>query len=72
MQLNKPLEDGYGIKSQCISINKHLSKLQDFHQSRRKKRKKIFSPFGNEFLPSPKHIILKDHPIRYQFKKGYI
>ena len=72
MQIKKPLGVEYGFKSNYLSINEQLSKLQDFYQSRRKNQKLIFPPLGNDFLPSSRNIILKGRPIIYPSKQKVI
>ena len=49
VQLNIPLENGYGFKAHYISINELFSKLRGCLQSRRKNQKMTFPPFGNAF-----------------------
>ena len=72
LQIKKLLEVGYGFKSNYFSINESFTKFQGCCQSRRTKNKLIFSSFGNGFVPSSKHIILKGQPILYSLKKGYM
>ena len=72
MDIKKPLGVGYGFKSNCVSINESLFKLKGCCQYRRQNQKWIFPPFGNDFFPSLKNIILKRHPILYPLKTEYI
>ena len=68
VQMKKPFELVYGFKPHYTSINERLSKLEDFLQYRPKIQKKIFTPFGNEFLPPSKNIYLTGCPIIYTMK----
>ena len=42
--------------------------MKGCHKSRSTNQKLTFLPFGNDFLPSSKNIILKGHPIIYLVK----
>ena len=64
MQIKKPVGIGYGFKLHNFPINERFSKFQGCCQYIRQNHKLIFPPFGNDFVPSSKNIILKGHSIQ--------
>ena len=69
MPMKKQHDFLYGFKSQFISINEQFSKLEVCLHSRRKNKSKTFPPLGNEFLPTSKHITLKNDHIIYPMEQ---
>ena len=70
--MKKPFELVYGFKLHCTSVNDHLSKLEDCLRSRPNIHKNIFPPFGNEFLPTSRNILLTGRPILYSLKQKHL
>ena len=62
VQLNKPLEYGYGFKSHCIYINDHYYKLQYCHRFRRTKSENNIPTIWQWIVNSIKNILLKAQP----------
>ena len=56
-----------GFKSQCTSINKRISELEVYLNSRKNKSKN-FPSLQNQFLPSSKKITLKSNNFIFSIK----
>ena len=70
--MKNPFWLAYGFKLHHKYINERLSKLVYCLQSRPNNQIKIFSPFGNEFLPPSRNITFKCFPIIYPLKHKYL